>query len=417
MSARPSLALPLWALLVAGAPLAASAELRAGYGEISLDAPLGAPLGGYGGLADRRAEGVLDPPQAIAVVIESGELRVALVSLDIVIARPELREALARQTHDLGVDSLTLVATHTHSGPGGYLPGFLSERVTAGTYDETSAMRLVARAAQALRTAVAALEPARVASGTTALGLARNRRRPDGPRETELPVLRLDLPRADPVVVFAYGLHPTVLPPASHLYSGDWVGAARAMLRERGTRPLFLPGPLGDQGPGESAWSGSSRDWQARAREIGSQAATAVLALSATLPSGSDPSILRASEHVAEAPSPQIRRFCPLWWLSPLVGGSVADFVSTRARFQRLRIGDATLIALPAEPGATLGDALRSRLSTRTRFVVAHANDWLGYAVDEAEFDRGGYEACMSLHGREFGRWLVEQAVSSGGDT
>ena len=44
-------------------------------------------------------------------------------------------------------------------------------------------------------------------------------------------------------------------------------------------------------------------------------------------------------------------------------------------------------------------------------FVVAHANDWMGYAVSPEEYARGGYEACMSFFGPDFGPWLVDEAV------
>ena len=43
-------------------------------------------------------------------------------------------------------------------------------------------------------------------------------------------------------------------------------------------------------------------------------------------------------------------------------------------------------------------------------FVISHANDWLGYAVSAGEYERGGYEACMSFHGSDFSAWLVREA-------
>ncbi len=183
----------------ARAPLAQ--ELRAGFGVSALPAPENGPLAGYGGLRDRRAQELADPPQARALVLDQGELRVALVALDLVIMRPALRDALLAPGQALGVDSLVLVATHTHSGPGGYMPGFLAERVTAGGHVPGTGEALVDAARAALEKAVADLAPVRAASGSGALTLAVNRRRRDGPAETELPVLLLDQlldPLADP---------------------------------------------------------------------------------------------------------------------------------------------------------------------------------------------------------------------------
>jgi hypothetical protein len=407
LRARRALAgVPLLALLAGTQAGARELELRAGYGSAELETPLGAPLAGYGGLWDRRAEGTLDPPRAIAVVLEQGTLRVALLSLDIVIARPSLREALLARTADLELDLLSLVATHTHSGPGGYLPGWLAERVTGGTHDPDVVPALTSRAEQALRSAVADLAPARLSSGTAALDLARNRRRADGPRETELPLLRIDGVGATPVVVFSYGAHPTVLPGSSRMYSGDWVGAARTELLRTGYRALFLPGPLGDQAPGTD----DGTEPRSRLLEVGAGVAEVASGLARSLPPGSDLPLLDARERWVEPPAPELRRFCALWWLAPFTAPAIARFVSTRVPFQRLEIGAATLIALPAEPGAALGEQIRAPLRARARFVIAHANDWLGYAVVRSEFERGGYEPCLSLHGAGFGAWLAEQA-------
>ena len=79
-------------------PRAASAEgLEAGFGSAPLPIPDGGPLGGYGGLRDRRAEGLLDPPEARALVVERRGLRVGIVVVDLVISRPALRDALLEQ--------------------------------------------------------------------------------------------------------------------------------------------------------------------------------------------------------------------------------------------------------------------------------------------------------------------------------
>ncbi len=409
--ARPKqvLACALLLLLAGGAT---ASELRAGFGSAPLPAPDGAPLAGYGGLRDRIAHGLADPPQARALVLERGDLRVALVVLDLVMMRPSLRDALLEPAHALDIDALIAVATHTHSGPGGYVPGFVAERVTAGSYRPEALEGLAAAAQAALEGAAADLAPARAASGRTTLDLARNRRREDGPRESELPVLRVDFdPPRQPVVVFGYGMHPTVRSPASRVYSADYVGAARAALAALGWRAIFVPGPLGDQGPSSALgriWPGDLKLEQRQTIEVGALVAGAVNAAAAQLEPGPD-ARLAVLERWAEPPPVRLRRFCALWWLAPVVRGSVRRFVSPSAPIHALQVGDARLIALPAEPGTELGDAIRARAAPGTiPFVVAHANDWLGYAVTREEYERGGYEPCLSLHGAGLGAWLVD---------
>jgi hypothetical protein len=77
---------------------------------------------------------------------------------------------------------------------------------------------------------------------------------------------------------------------------------------------------------------------------------------------------------------------------------------------QVVRAGEASFV-LPAEPGASTGAELRaSTPPQRTRFVIDHANDWLGYVVDPQAFERGGYEACFWFFGPGMARWLTTQA-------
>jgi len=403
------------ALFAALAPAALAAELRAGFGVAPLPAKDGTPLGGYGGFSSRRATGQLDPPEARALLLEQGELRIAIVSLDVVIARPEIRDALVEEVAPLEIDLLALVATHTHSGPGGYLSGFLAERVTAGEYDPKQAKRLARAAARAIERARTDLAPARIASGATALERARNRRFSDGAHETQLAVLRIDLGEGRlPVAVFSWGAHPTLLSPENHAYSADWPGAARAALEAKGWRSLFLPAALGDQEPAVDLGYRPSQDTERRAvARYGGEIASAVEALAASLAPVADAE-LTALERWAKPPEVKLRRFCALWWATPLVGSSVDTFLSDRVPFQVVRAGEAELVAVPAEPGAAVGAALRARVpAPRVPFVVAHANDWLGYVVDGPTWDRGSYESCFSFYGRTMSEWLLKQATKS----
>jgi neutral ceramidase len=401
------------AALACAAPGARAGELRAGLGVARLPTAVDEPMGGYGGIGTRRAEGVLDPPEARALVLEQGDLRVALVSLDVVIARPNLRELALAETTDLGIDVFALVATHTHSGPGGYLPGWLEARLTAGDYDPEMPGRLAHAAADAVKSAVTDLAPARLSSRTAPLALARNRRYADGPTDTQLAVLRIDF--ADgrtPIVLFNYGVHATVLSPRNHLLSGDWPGAAREELAANGFRALFVQGPLGDQEPAIDLgyWSDDAQERDAMA-DFGKKMAQAVLVEARAATPGADPAELAAVERWVDTPPAQFRTFCSLWWFSPLVGSTLADFVSKRVPFQAIRAGNAELATVPAEPGAAVGVELRKRIAReRIPFVVAHANDWLGYVVDLETYERGGYEACLDLLGPESAHWIVENA-------
>ena len=407
----------LTAILAFGLSGADEGPLQVGFGRASLPAPEGAPLGGYGGLRDRRADGVLDPPEIRAVVFARGELRVALVVADLVIPRGALRTDLVAAAAGLEIDAIVFTATHTHSGPGGYLRGWLAERVTGGAFDPETPGRILAAALEALAAAAADLATAQIQSGEATLELAVNRRRPDGARERALPVLRASFDDGrPPLLVFAYAAHPTVLSPDNTRYSADYVGAARRWLEARGVRALFLPGPLGDQAPAPAEgelWEGPLETQWKQANEIGIRLGRAVLQTAGALGPAS-PAELRVAERWSEPPPIALRRFCAIWWLTPFVRAPLERFVATRVPLHALRVGAATLIALPAEPTAAVGEAIRSQMpGGSARFVVSLSNDWLGYVVTGQTFERGGYEACLSLHGPDFASWLVAAAAET----
>jgi hypothetical protein len=388
-----------------------------GFGVSPLPTPEKGPLAGYGGVRDRKAEAVLDAPEARALVLDEGGLRIALVAVDLIIARPFLRDALAEEGKRHGIDSVLLVATHTHSGPGGYLEGFAAERMTAGSFDPEMPDRLIRAATRALARAVGDLRRVRVAAELGTTDLAENRREKEGPRETALPVLGLeDLSRTRRRVLFAYGAHATVLSPRSRAYSGDYPAAARRWLAEQGWEAVFVPGPLGDQkprSPNGDLWPRDVSLQKAQVVEIGEKLGEAVLSTITTATSHRNVE-LAAIERWVELPRRRFRRFCTLWWLSPFVRGSVDSFLSPRVPFHALRVGDAVLLAVPAEPTSRVGERLRELLPTgQVPFVLAHANDWIGYVVDSERYRRGGYEACLSLHGSETADWLVKESAET----
>ena len=216
-------------------------------------------------------------------------------------------------------------------------------------------------------------------------------------------------------MLFVYGVHATALSPRNHLLSADWPGAAREELAANGFRAIFVPGPLGDQEPAIDLgyWNDDAQERAAMA-DFGKKMAHAVEIEAKAATPGSDPAELAALERWVDTPKPQLRTFCSLWWLSPFVDSSLEEFVSKRVPFQAIRAGNAELATVPAEPGAAVGVELRKRLPReRTPFVIAHANDWLGYVVDPETYRRGGYEACLDLLGPETASWLVDSAAET----
>ena len=96
----------------------AAEDLRVGAAAVVITPPVGTPMAGY--YFERAAEGVHDDLFAKALVLEQGETKAALVSLDL-ISTPfgmveAAREEIERATGIPG-RNVMISATHAHTGP------------------------------------------------------------------------------------------------------------------------------------------------------------------------------------------------------------------------------------------------------------------------------------------------------------
>jgi neutral ceramidase len=114
-------------LCAAGAGTAAAKTpadaLRAGAGQADITPPqTGYYLGGWT-RADRLAEGQSTRLYANALVLQRGDRKIALVAAELFAIPAGLQADVAKQLAGLGFDrtSILLAASHTHSGPGGYM--------------------------------------------------------------------------------------------------------------------------------------------------------------------------------------------------------------------------------------------------------------------------------------------------------
>ncbi len=196
------------------------------------------------------SQGVLDPLYARAIVIDNGQQRAALLTVDAGALPTPLWESLRdRAERELGIgrDNLMITATHTHSAP-------------FGRSDDYGEMLF-----EAIRQATGNLQPARMAFGTgqswinvnRAIIHPENRRWWEGPNyagpsDKTVAVLRLETPAGEPIAVYYnYAVHPVVTGNLD-MISGDIPGAASAYLEASlggDAVAVWSSGASGDQNP------------------------------------------------------------------------------------------------------------------------------------------------------------------------
>lgn len=252
--------------------------LRAGAAAASIDPPAGVDLMGY--LKRwQPSEGIGEPCEATALVLDDGAQRVAIVGIDYAWTPGEwgrrLRAAVAAAA-GCAPQAVLLNSSHTHAMP--FAPGF---RKAGGTLAPRAleleyAEGLIARVAAVAAEAAGRLQPATVAAGRGRCELNVNRRQRDGdttiigwnPDERcdhDVDVLRVDARdgRALATVV-AYAAHPVVVGPEVQEASSDYVGPLRERVRAwTGGECVFLQGCAGNVMPLQALFdhAGPERDF------------------------------------------------------------------------------------------------------------------------------------------------------------
>ena len=393
-----------------------------------MDPPFPAPMAGYFGASFLILRSERDPLYARALVIEAGEARVGLVSVDRVLVPPGLRAAVeAREEfRRSGVREWILGATHAHTAPGAHADNITAEIFGAGSYDPLIVDALARGIAESLERAAAALEPCRFASATGEIGptasrfVSFNRRDPSlSPDRTIDLALFLREPgsgaAASPLALwYSFGAHPTLIPFYLRRTSGDYQGKTSRLLEKRlGGVALFANRPSADLAagaPGDEAAVG----WEDRLERIGVVLAAEIeriaagAAAVAPKTAAAEPELAFVGARVRLPPRHP--------WRIPLAGRAIAEQYPEDALIQCFRIGDFFFLSAPAEVEASLGArvvaAAMSRSGAGRLALWTIADEYIGYAFSKAAFAGGGKSLHLAAYGPELEEWLLERLPS-----
>lgn len=383
-----------WLLVLLAAAFirpASAGELRAGVGRAEITPPVGTPLGGYAARTGAASTGVHDPIMAKALVLDDGETRLAILTTDLVGTTPDMVRGVA-QGADFPAERLMICASHTHSGPGAFGKGPFAT-IVLGPYNAKVLDHLVAGMTRALKQALDAVQPAKLAIGEKpAPQLMRNRRK-SPVTDPALWMLRVDTRDGKPLAALVnLTAHGTVLGDDNLEFSADWMGFTQAFLEQKvsGLTALYSNGAEGDISPNIPDHS-STFDG---ARAHGEKCGEAALELYRSLRPSEE---VKLGYKTASLDLPQT-------FSAALLGAGKQTVL------QYFSINQAALIAAPGELIAQLGLLLKDharRQGYAHPAIMGLANDHLGYFLTRAEMKKGGYEAKVSFFGDRFGEDLI----------
>ncbi len=422
----------------------ATGLLRAGVAKLDITPPLDTPIAGS--FNERRAVDVDDPLYARALVLEVGDVRLALVACDIICWPTadvaHTRSLIAART-GIPQQQVQLAATHTHTAAS---PTGLLGTPRAEAYMEA----LPARVTSAVEIAARRLRPARLGHATVPVdgvtfcrrfrlrdGTVRmNPRRNDpdivepvSPIDPALTVLYLEEAESRaPLALWAnFTLH-YVGADHGDAVSADYFGRFARIVEVAlggGAMALLTNGASGQiNGIDVHDVSQPSGAYQSErvARVVAGgalrAAGSARLQEQVTL-AGAARTIqvdrrrvtaedIRLSEQILSVPEGQQPSGLPPGPFSWVAGQELpANVLHAYARempllaalpeqlpaeVQALRVGDLAIVGLPGEIFVELGLAIKAASSAPSTAVVGLANGYLGYVPDRAGYEQGGYE-------------------------
>lgn len=360
---------------------ASSGPLSAGAGRAELAPPFPVHIAGYGPLRGE-ARRALHPLFARAIILQAGESRVALVSLDLMSLSDELVAGVRAAAQALGLSEAWVVASHSHSSMGAYDPRLVAELVGTGRYRPEAIAALLSGASAALRSAVASMEPVTLQVGEGAapeLVVSRDEGLQPDPRLTRI-VLRGRERAVAELVIFS--AHPTLEPRELDALSPDYPGAFCQAREAEGGAGLCLL--LQGAGGNTSAELGPEPvPPSERAQRYGTNLAKRVdsVAVKDAPAEG-----VRFARVKVALPRPDASRFTPLL-LRSAGDNFLCGSAARQAELSMLEVGPLRLLAVPGEP--TYPAAQELEAAAKATRIVSVANGYVGY-IDTAPHVRAG---------------------------
>jgi hypothetical protein len=427
----------------------AEKQLLAGAAVSVLTPNLGVSL--CGAMQDRQAQNIHDDLCARCLVLDNGDVRLALVVLDLIAARKEWLSEIKHQINGftgIPMSNILVSCTHTHTGP---TPVNVFQSNVEKDYLKWAAPRV----ADAVRVAVQRLQPARAGAAICAEPRAVFNRRyfmkpgvklpspfpgvedrvrmnpgvenpdivkPAGPTDPDVAVLavqKANRPDGQPLAVFAsYALHYVGgMPPTD--VSADYFGAVCDQLHELTGGPrrdprqpfvaLLANGCFGDI---------NNIDVRKRQRQpypyyqmytVAGMVARTIheawkgvryhdwltlavkeksLDLAVRKPTAAE--VQQAREILAKAPQGPLKTLPEIYARETVQLADWPDRFKTTV--QVLRIGDLAICALPGEPFCQTGLDIKAKSPFKRTMMVGMANDYAGYLPTEEQHALGGYE-------------------------
>ena len=381
-------------------------QLKAGWSKESITAIEEVYIAGYG-LRESPTSGVHDSIFVRSIVLDNGQQKVAMITMDLLIAPPLVVAQVMPALAKLGFSrkNIYFSATHTHSSAGGWAGGAASRAIAGPTNEqmiETIAKAIVSSVKKAEATAVACkigFQKINAAEYVT--------NRLFGEEAIEDPwlrIMKIEKTTKESALVLTYAAHPTDIPKRDNRISADYPGMLVSSLEKSGVCNFaaFFAGAVGSMSP-----LNNGMDSYQKAELISSSLAKLVKDGSSSIKTDTS-SLLRSVYLPLALHEPQLRlnehiRIRP-WVFNWLMG-------TQEVGINALRIGEMVWIGTPCDYSGMLyskADSTAQKLN-KDLIITSFNGGYVGYITPDEYYHTQTMETQeMNWFGPYNGRYFSE---------
>ena len=422
----------------------AKASMMVGYHEKELDLPDGISLAGYlqrrvfrnrtGPYAKyfKSSVGKYSLPLVKSLAIDDGKKLTFFVSLEIIAIEPDMKakaESLLRQKINRPLE-INVFATHTHSGPGGFVKFGLWQQLATDLYVEDIFNSFAHAIADTSFEASKKLEDSQLSYVKGELYDVVYNRRNSKFLNPQINILKfMDTRGGTLATVLNFPIHGTGLGPENLKISSDVPGLIEAELSRMTNAPvMFISGAAGDVGPQvETASINSTGPLTAAAAEgytyakmqrFGTRVASQIY------PMWEKTELIEPQEAVTKKftiqlpPAQADLSLClesvlpkGFQWVSKMFFRiNLPAELNRPMEVNLIQFAPLTFYMIPGEPIGEIGAEIEKysvQNGMPNPIIMTLANSYYGYILSEKEFNRGGYETCNSFYGKDYGSMFL----------
>ena len=364
------------------------------------------PLAGYGDRKGKPAEGVHDSIFVKAVALKTNDEILVFTGADLLIMPPNLTDSVVKIMNRRGIKRHQIIfsATHTHSGPGGWAPGFIGKQF-AGDENKDIQRWLALKISECITLAINDLKPASIGTGNfSAESYTRNRVLGEsGTKNNDFSFLILEQAGYKKAIIGSFSAHATTIGAENMEISGDYPGYWQRRIESTSADiALFCAGAIGSQSP---VGKGEQFD---KAKYIGESLADSVNVHLGAVVLNDKPVISFVSTkmglpdyHIRLTPKINLSTF----WSKRLMPQPENVFI------QAVRIDDMVWITTPGDFSGEYALQMKNTLFAEgfKSNITSFNGSYVGYIVPGRYFYMGGYEpGLMGWFGPDMGEYTMD---------